>query len=164
VLVEGSTKYYNIVLLLRGILVVCLVNFFEAVPLFQIAPLILFNISLVYDMFYKVPFEDKKLTRIVRMKELFILFAELWVFCLLFGGKSQFYYDFIGYLALGFLSIALAIEVLCMFALQIIELRNLPKNIKKSWQKLKKFLEKCRKKKKPPMKIKHQLGTTVIRI
>jgi len=143
--------------------VVCLVSFFEAVPLFQIVPLILFNISLVYYMFKQVPYEDNKLSKIVRIKEIFILCAELCIFCLLFGGNSQFYYDFIGYLVLGFLSTALAIEVIYMFALQIIELRNLPKNLKKSLQNLKEFLKKCCKKKQQPIKIKHRLNTTVIR-
>ena len=164
VLAGGSTKYYNLIILLRGILGVCLVSFFEAVPLFQIAPLILFNFSLVYYLFKQVPFEDKKLTKIVRIKEIFILCAELCIFCLLFGGNSQFYYDFIGYLALGFLSTALAIEVIYMFALQIIELRNLPKNLKKTWKDIQGFWNKCLKSKKPSIQAKHRLEATVIKI
>ncbi len=164
VLTGDKTKYYHIIILLRGILVVGLVSFFEAIPLFQIAPLILFNISLVYYMFKQVPYEDKKLSKIVRIKEIFILCAELCIFCLLFGGNSQFYYDFIGYLVLGFLSSALAIEVIYMFALQIIELKNLPRNIKKSWQNIKEFLKKCGEKKQEQVKIKHRLNTTMIRI
>jgi len=164
VLTGDKTKYYHIVILLRGILIVCLVSFFEAVPLFQIAPLILFNVSLVYYMFKQVPYEDKKLSKIVRIKEIFILCAELLIFCLLFGSQSRVYYDVIGYLVLGFLASGLAIEVIYMFALQIIELRNLPKNIKKSWQNLKEFIENCGKKKQQQVKTKHRLNTSVIRI
>ena len=164
VLTGDKTKYYNIIILLRGILVVALVSFFEAVPLFQIAPLILFNVSLVYYMFKQVPYEDKKLSKIVRIKEIFILCGELCIFCLLFGGQSQFYYDFIGYLVLGFLSSALAIEFIYMFALQIIELRNLPGNIKKSWHNLKGLIKKCCQKKKLNIKINRRLDTTVIRL
>jgi len=161
-----TTKYYNIVILIRGILIVGLVAFWEEVPLFQIFPLILFNVCLVYYMFKQVPFEDKKLSKIVRIKEILILLAECCVFCLLFGGGSEFYYDFIGYLVLAFLSLGLAIEVIYMFTLQIMELKNLPKNLKKSWENMKQFVNKCLSKKKQqgPMKIKHRLEPSMIHI
>ena len=162
VLTGGSSKYYHLVILFRGILMVCLVSFFEAIPLFQIAPLILFNASFVYYMFKEVPFEDPKLSKIVRVKEIFILCAELCIFCLLFGSQSRFYYDLIGYLVLGFLATGLAIEVIYMFALQIIALKNLPKNIKKMWKDIKEFWNK--KTKKSSIQAKHRLETTVIKI
>jgi len=115
-------------------------------------------------MFKQVPYEDKKLSKIVRIKEIFILCAELCIFCLLFGGQSQYYYDFIGYLVLGLLSSAMAIEFIYLFALQIIELRNLPKNIKKLWKDMKEFFNKSLKNKQSPIQAKHRLDTTVIKI
>ncbi len=164
VLTGGSTKYYHLIILFRGILIVSLVSFFESVPLFQIAPLILFNICLVYYMFKQVSYDDPRLNKIVRLKEIFILCAELLIFCLLFGSQSRLYYDFIGFLVLGFLATGLAIEVIYMFALQIIALKNLPKNIKKSYRDMKEFWNKCFEEKKISIQAKHRLETTVIKI
>jgi len=165
ILTGTGTKYYNIVILLRGILVVCLVAFWEAVPLFQIFPLVLFNVCLVYYLFKQVPFEDKKLSIIVRIKEILILLAECCIFCLLFRGGSESYYNLLGYLVLAFLSAGLAIEFSYMVILQIMELKNLPKNLKKFWQDMKEFFNKCvNRKKYPKVKASHRLETTVVKI
>ena len=136
------SKYYNMLILFRGILITCLVTFLEAMPILQILPLILFNIVFVYYLFKQVKFRSRTFTIIIRLKEILILLAEVCVLCLCAQIKSEKYYQIFGYLIVLFFGIALLVEIIYILVLQICEIPLLWKKIKNTWNALVVFWKK----------------------
>lgn len=151
-------KYYNVVILVRGILLMCLITFFEASPVIQILPLIFFNLVLVIYMFKQVTFENKKLDYIVKLKEILVLFGEVGLLFLCFQVGSENYYKIVGYLIVSSLGIALAAEVGYMMILQICEIKSLWRKIKAGWNWIKRLKRKENKIEKIKMKPNHRFS------
>ncbi len=156
VLSKTFSKYYNVVILVRGILLMALITFFEANPIVQILPLIIFNIGLVIYMMKQVRFENKKLDFIVKLKEILVLCGEIGMIFLCFKVDSENYYKIIGYLIVPSLGIALMAEVGYMMILQICEIKNLWKKIKSGWNWLMRIKSKENKIVKMKMKPSHR--------
>ena len=121
---HSVAKYYNIMILFRGVLLAFLVTFFEDWPLAQTIPLVIYNIGLVYCLFHRVDFENKTLTRINQIKEIMILLGILVIICLNIKDKSLEYYDLLGWIALGLFLGAFLIELLYIFVIQIVALKR----------------------------------------
>jgi len=156
------SKYYYVIILLRGVLLMCLITFFEASPVFQIIPLIFFNISLVIYMLKQVSFENKKFDFIAKLKEVLILMGEILILFLCFNSGSEIYYKIIGYLIVLFLGIALIVEVGYMMILQICEIRQIGRKFKTGWNWIMKAFKSCREEnkiEKIKMKSSHRLRT-----
>jgi len=124
------SKCYYLVLLVRGILLACLVTFLESSPVFQIVPLILFNVGLICYMLKQVHFTNKKLNFILKLKEVCVLIAECCILCLCAEINSQQYYQVLGYITVFFLATPLIIEVIYMMIMQIYGIPKIYKKIK----------------------------------
>ena len=167
-LYEGLTlsqkfaKYYNLIILLRGICLVCLVTFLEANPLLQITPLIFFNGGFVLFMLSQVTFKDKKLDFIIKLKEILIFLGEFSMLFLCFELKEESYYQLFGYLIVGFLGAALSIEVIYMVILQVWQIKELVRQIKYAMNVVIVTLKYCMKRKREirmKMRPMHRLRT-----
>jgi len=132
--VSRLSKYYNLIILLRGILITFLVSFLQAIPALQVTPLILFNTCLVYYLFKYVRFEDRILNWIIRIKEILILLAELCILFLCAKEESERYYQIFGYLVVFFLGSALLIELGYLLILQIYQIKQVGKKLKYLWR------------------------------
>ncbi len=150
------SKYYNVIILVRGIFLMALITFFEASPFMQIFPLIIFNAGLVIYMMKQVRFENKKLDFIVKLKEILILCGEIGMIFLCFKVDSEKYYEIFGYLIVSSLGIALMAEVGYMMILQICEIKNLWKKIKSGWRWLMRLKSKENKIEKMKVKPNHR--------
>ena len=128
------TKYYNVVILLRGFLVTFLVTFLEARPVLQILPLIFFNTVLIYYMVNQVQFENKTLNIIIKLKEILILGGELFILSLCAEVKSEQYYQEMGYFTVLCFGVALMMEIVYMVVLQICQIKQIGKKIKQLWK------------------------------
>ena len=104
-------KYYSMLILFRGMFLMFLISFFEGSPLCQIIPLILYDAGLVYVVFRKVSFESRSLNIINRLKETCVLAAEICVLCLTYQGRSEDYYNKLGWAIVGVLGIVVIIEM-----------------------------------------------------
>ena len=111
-------KYYNMIILLRGTLLVFLAVFLDVSPRAQIIPLIIYNIGLIYYMFKISSFEDFKLDIVNKIKEVFILIGEVSILFLTLEKNSKIYYQTISLIIIGFLGSALVIEVLYSIYIQ----------------------------------------------
>ena len=69
---QPIAKYSHFLILFRGTLLAFLVAFFEDWPVFQVLPLVFYNIMLVIFLFKGIEFTDKKLLFINRTKEICI--------------------------------------------------------------------------------------------
>jgi len=121
---HAVAKYYNIMILFRGILLAFLVTFFEDWPLLQTLPLVIYNIGLIYCLFKKVDFESRGLALINKIKEMMILVGILAITCLNVQSKSLEYYEILGWIALGLFLGAFLIELLYIFTIQILALKE----------------------------------------
>jgi hypothetical protein len=119
-------KYYNLIILLRGVLLVMLVSFAEATPLLQIIPMIYFNAALVYHFFKKqTVYTDSKLNMINRVKEFLILVAEICILSLDCEVNSEKYYDLVGWIIVGSLATAIVSEFAYVLWIQIYNIKTI---------------------------------------
>ena len=136
ILMEASSKYYYIIILVRSILITFIITFIESIPILQISLLILFNTFFVYYTFAGVTFKSKSLTVINRGNQILILIAEIWILCLYFQTDSNMYYQVVGWLIVGSLGLAIVLELLYVLVLQIIYIVLIFKKLKKLWDTL----------------------------
>ena len=124
---KSATKYYNIIILFRGLLLIFLISFAEETPLLQIVPLIFANAFIIYYMFKQVSFEDHKFDSIVKVKEILILFGEIGIFLLIAQTKNKQYYQIVGWLIVFFLGLAFLSEFIYMIANQVAGIKKIGK-------------------------------------
>jgi len=157
-----AAKYYNIIILLRGVLLVFLVTFFEDWPLLQTIPLVVYNIGLICYLFMRVDFESRILTVITRTKEIMILMGIISIICLDVEGRTLRYYDMVGWIALGLLVGAFLLELLYTFGVQIVALKQGIVKLRVYLSNMKKVLKKDKKKKRnSKQKIQEKLKSVV---
>ena len=149
VILKDAAKYYHLVILMRGILVVFLVTMVDSFPTLQIVPLIFYNAGFVYYLFSSVTMEDSKLNIIIRIKEILILIGEIGILFLSFQLDSEGYYKNLGWAVVGFLFLALLIEVGYMLILQILGIKEIYRKIVAFYQKASSILSDCFGKKTP---------------
>jgi len=151
---HSLSKYFHIIILFRGILLVFLVVFFEDYPLLQILPLIFFQIGLIYYMIKEVPFEDKKFNTITKIKEGLILLGEIGVIFLMFKSDNKEYYEIIGWVILIPFGIGFIIELGYVIILQIVEIKAIINQFVKLWRKFEIYLKSfCPPNKKKKLKL-----------
>jgi len=134
ILKKSTSKYFHIVILFRGLLLVCLISFFEDSPLIQIIPLIFFNVGLIYYMIREVPFEDKKFDVITKIKEVFILFGEIGIMMLVTKIENETHYEVVGWFIVVMLGCAFFIESGYVIILQIVEIKQIINHYMKMWK------------------------------
>lgn len=122
---NSASKYYHTMMFFRSMLITFMVSFVENMPYLQILPLIGFNIILVYYLFFKISFEKSNLNKINRMKEVLILIAEVFIFCLNFEGKSEGYYSALGWIMIALLSVAVITEFVYTIIIQFRVLKKI---------------------------------------
>jgi len=130
---DQDAKYYNIIILIRGVLLVALITFCSKIPILQIVGLIPFNAGLVYFLFKVTVFEDRYLGIVNKIKEILILFGEIGILFLNFKSSSEAYYDTLGWLITLCFMTAMLIELVYMIALQIYNLRLIKKKAIDFW-------------------------------
>ena len=120
---KGSAKYYNLIILFRGIGFVCILVLLDASPLIQIIYTIFYNVFLIYYMFKAVALEDFKLNIIVRIKEILILLGEICMLLLSAKVNSEKFYDVVGWIMIGALGSGVLLEAGYMLISQIFSMR-----------------------------------------
>ena len=136
VILKNTAKYYHLVILARGVLVVFLVTVFDDFPTLQIIPLIFYNFGFVYYLFNSATMEDPKLNIIIRIKEIFILIGEIGILFLSFQTTSESYYKLLGWIVVGFLCSSLLIEVSYMIILQVFGIKEIYRKAVSFYQKI----------------------------
>ena len=136
ILKKSSSKYFHIVILFRGLLLVCLVTLFDDSPKMQIILLIFFNIGLVYYMIREVPFEDKKFDVITKAKEVFILLGEIGILLLMFKTENKTYYEVVGWFIASVFGTAFFMELGYLIILQIIGFKQIKNHFVQLWNNL----------------------------
>jgi len=132
-LVEPESKYYAILILARGTLLAFLLSYFQAIPVLQITPLIAFNAGIVYYLFKGCGFEDRNLNMINRIKEILIMFAEVFILCLNFQSSTEEYYNVMGWFTVVCFLTALLIELVYMIYIQIKGFATIKQKIMNIW-------------------------------
>jgi len=108
-------KYYNLLILLRGLVLIFLISFVDIEPLIQIIPLVGFNIGLVIYSALKTVFEDKYLNKINLLKEMAILIAEVGILFLYLNLGGETYNKILGWAIFCPLAFAAVVEVIYVF-------------------------------------------------
>jgi len=121
---NGAAKYYHILILLRGVVFVGVLVFLGSAPVIQIIYTIFCNIFLIYYMFRAASLEDFKLNIIARIKEILILGGEICLLLLYAEVDSDKYYDTVGWIMVGTLTSAVAIEVVYTVFTQIFNIKG----------------------------------------
>ena len=134
ILKKSTSKYFHIVILFRGLLLVCLISFFEDSPILQIIPLIFFNMGLIYYMIKEVDFEDKKLNVIIKVKEVLILFGEIGVMLLIPKTESDMYNEVVGWCIVGALGSGFFMELGYIIIIQIIGFKQIINHFVQLWK------------------------------
>jgi len=119
---DQKAKYYHLLIMLRGFLLIFLTVFMDVQPLLQVFPLIFYNIWILYFLFSKRIFKDSKLQNINKIKETLIIGGEMAMLCLCFQSDSEEYYSFLGWMTVGCLGTAAILELVYLVAIQLIEL------------------------------------------
>lgn len=146
-------KYYHLLILIRGVLLMFMIAFFEISPVFQIIPLIFFNIGLIVYLSKLASFEDRHMNTVNKIKESLILMGEFGILMLNFNAKYPEYYSDVGWMIVGCLGGALAVELIYVLVLQIMGIKDLYHNVKKAFKLLFKKETKKRKRVNRPLRI-----------
>jgi len=119
---DNMAKYYHLLIMLRGFLLIFLTVFMDVQPLLQVFPLIFYNLWILYFLFGKRIFKDSKLQNINKIKETLIVAGEMVMLCLCFQSDSEDYYSVLGWMTVGCLGSAAMLELVYLVAIQVIEL------------------------------------------
>jgi len=127
-----KTKYYNLILLSRGIVLMILISFAEEIIALQLVPLILVTMCLIYYLIQEVSFEDRKLDFIVKVSEIFVLCGEIGiVFFFPAETKSSEHYDNVGWVVVFFLASSFLIQFIYIIVLQVLGIKEIINQIRK---------------------------------
>jgi len=121
---KSTAKYYHFIILFRGVSFVGILVFLDASPVMQILYTIFCNIFLLYYMFKVAALEDFKLNIIARIKEILILAGEICMLLLYADVDSEKFYDIVGWIMIGVLTSAVAIEIVYTFLTQIFNIKG----------------------------------------
>ena len=135
-LTDEASKYYYLILLIRGIVVTFLVAFADSLPLLQIVILISYNVFLVWYLFKNVVFKSRALTIICRANQILILVAEIVILCLAFETSSNLYYSVLGWLISDSMFIALILELGYLGVVQVMKIKDVWHGAKRLWRKI----------------------------
>jgi len=141
-LTHKESKYYNLIILFRSVLLVFVISVFDSIPILQISALIPVNAGLIYFLFFKSAFEDKYLTKVNKIKECFILAAEIFILLLTFQGCSEAFYNVIGWFSVALLCTALLVELVYVLYVQIKEIKEIFRKVKNAWAIIVKWIKK----------------------
>jgi len=129
ILTKATTKYYNLIILFRGLVLIFLISFAESTPMLQITPLIFFNAFLVYYMRKEVAFKNQKFYLVAKSKEILILLAEICILFLLVKTENKTHYQIVGWIIVLLLGSAFLIEFIYLVYIQIIDIKEIVKQI-----------------------------------
>ncbi len=134
---KPSGKYYYLLILFRGMLLVSVDVLADQYPIVQTTKMAIFNVFFVYFVWAIIKFESRYLNWTNRIKEVLILISEI-LFMTLCYQQNEKYRNIVGWLIISMLGLTLAMELLFGFYLQILAVRDFVKRIR----------EHCRKKKR----------------
>jgi hypothetical protein len=132
-LTHKESKYYSLIVLFRTVLLVFVISVFDSIPILQISSLIPVNAGIIYFLFFKGAFVDKKLHKVNKIKECLILAGEVFILLLTFQGCSEAFYNVMGWFAVACLAVALLVELTYMLYLQIKEIKKIKQKIQEAW-------------------------------
>jgi len=141
-LTHKESKYYNLIILFRSVLLMFVISIFDSIPILQISALIPVNAGLIYFLYFKSAFEDKYLTKVNKIKECFILAAEIFILLLTFQGCSEAFYNVIGWFSVALLCTALLVELVYVLYIQIKEIKQIFRKVKNAWAIIVKWIKK----------------------
>jgi len=127
---KPSQKYYYVIVLLRGMLLVGVNVFIDEIPEVQILTMIFFNIFFMFYICKTIEFESRYLTYTTQFAEVFILAGEILIMTLIPGGLTDEYTTLIGWLIIGLFSSILASQFAYGIYLQILAVIDLVKKAK----------------------------------
>ena len=135
-LTNDASKYYYIIMLVRGIVISFLVTFVDSLPLMQVVVLIFYNMFFVWYLFKRVVLKSRALIVIYRINQILILGAEIFILCLAFETRYNLYYSILGWMISGSLLTALLIELGYLLVVQVMKVKGLWLKAKQLWKKI----------------------------
>lgn len=156
---KPSQKYYYVIVLARGMLLVGVNVFIDEIPLLQIIVMALFNIFFAYYVCKKIEFESRYLTLANQIGEVFILIGEILIATLCPRSLTGEFEKLIGWLIIVLFSSVLIAQFAYGIYLQILALKDLVK-------KARDLLEKRRQRRKvaPVIEVNFTVETSENRI
>jgi len=133
---QSYSRYYYLIILLRGLVQAFLNTFVDHEPVAQVLVLIGFNIFLACYIVQFIEFESKYLTWTAKIKEVIIFMAEIFILALY--GQDKDYKNIVGWIIIVMLGFALLLDLLYAFYLQVTGLKELYGQIRDLYKKIKK--------------------------
>ena len=146
-LTNSLSKYYYIIVLLRGMFLIFVVCILDDYPIFQIVSLIFFNACFLHYLLKEVQFESSRLNIVVKFKETMIFLGEITILFLHVQTYNKEYYEIVGWLVVSLLGLAFLVEFVYIIGIQIFGIKELIKQIKKLKNKICAFIKNCLKRK-----------------
>ena len=134
---KPSGKYYYLLILFRGMLLVFVDVMADQFPIVQTTVMAVFNTFFVYFVWKVIKFQSRYLNWTNRIKEVLILIAEIFFMTLCYQ-QNEKYKNIVGWLIISMLGLTLAMELLFGFYLQILAVRDFVKRIREYYKKNKK--------------------------
>jgi len=125
-----SSKYYYVLILLRGMLLVGVNVFIDEIPLLQIIVMIFFNVFFMFYVCKTIEFESQYLTWANQIAEVFILIGEILSMTLCPRSLTAEFKESIGWIIIGLFSSILASQFAYGIYLQILAVIDLVKKAK----------------------------------
>lgn len=122
---QPYAKYYNLLILLRGMLLVFLDVFVDFWPIIQISTMIIFNLFFICYVWKMVEFESGYLTWTSKVKEALIFMGEVLISTLYHDDlNNKEFKDLLGWIIIGLFVLMLVLEVSYGIYLQIVAFRT----------------------------------------
>jgi len=151
---NAPAKYYYLLVLLRGMLLIFMIVFLDHFPIVQVAAMASFNVFFVFYVWKYIQFEYRYVTWTSRIKEVLIMMAEFLFMTLISDYNTENFRNIIGWIIIFMLGLTLTMELLFAFYLQILAVRMYSRRVRDL---MKKFREYCKerkqKKKKQQVKV-----------
>ena len=154
---KPTTKYYNLIILFRGLLLIFFVSFAESTPMLQIIPLIFLNAFLVYYMIKEVVFTNQKAYLVAKIKETLILLGEICILFLAVKTKNKNYYEIMGWLIVFFLGCSFLVEFIYLISIQISGIKEIIKKIQGFFKKIRLYFNNSKPNTNKIIPIEHRL-------
>ena len=120
---KNNGKYYHIIIMLRGVILVFMTVFTGNIVMIQLTIPMIFNAGLIYYLFAHAEFESRVMNFTNKLKEILILLGELAIFFLVAQKSSEDYYGILGWIVVGLLGAVVLIEIGYIAVLQIISMK-----------------------------------------
>ena len=136
---KPSGKYYYLLVLFRGMLLVSVDVLADEFPIVQTTIMMIFNVFFVYFVWTIIKFESRYLNWTNRIKEVLILVVEIFFMTLCYV-QNEKYRNVVGWLITSMLGLTMVMELLFGFYLQALAVRDFVKRIREFFRKKKKKL------------------------